>query len=292
MPRDLRFETAHTDTRYFVSIPYAELEDLSVRDRAVWGGARNLLELESPELAAALVARIGEIRDRAPGERGAAIAEQLRRDLSLVGVRERLAEVDRATGVVRFAAWAALALVFGILPLAVYLPDAMRTPPTALVLFLVLAYAVLIRFGLRAERAVSSRGRDWGRLFPMIASPITSLHLAAEIGRYALVDFDRAVVAVALLDGEGREAVLRREVQRCEIAATITGEDAQVYWSARLETLHALAREVGLDPGRLSGAPESIPVGEKYCPLCDAGYRGSAERCADCGVPLRVREPA
>ena len=291
VPRDPRYETDHTDPRFYRRISYEELTELSLVGRSIECRGETVIEFEAPVLAADAYQRLVRLRNLEEDARDAEVRAEVERSLSWDLALARRDEVNRATGALRFAAWVALSLLFGLLPLYAFGRGSAVVSGMALGCLLFIAYSAILVLGLRAERSLSSGPRDWGKLLPMLLSPVTALHAGAEIGRHAFLGFDIAVVGAVLLPEGVRETFLRREIRRCELAALETGPDANVYWESRVDALEKIAVMLGLRAEHLESGPSDVAVGSAYCPLCETEYRSGVAYCADCRVPLRIKGP-
>ena len=197
-----------------------------------------------------------------------------------------------------------LAIVFGVLPVIVYLgppdPGAVATA----VLAAAATWAAIVGVAVRALRRSGLRGTaTLSAIAPALFFPPAAAHALSFLRRDAFRPFPPLAVAAVLLSAADFRRLVRRELRGLDDEALAgppvdlpavpqDGPHAgpQAARAALLELVAAAG--IDLDDGLIGDASQSGDAAF-VCPLCESGYRAGFTTCADCDVALvRFAPPA
>jgi hypothetical protein len=178
-----------------------------------------------------------------------------------------------------------LAIVFGALPVIVYL----RPPDPGPVVIAVTAAAVLwiaiVAVAVRAlRRAGLSAAATLSAIAPALFFPPAAAHALSFLRRDAYRAFPPLAVAAVLLPAPDFRRRVRRELRRLD--------DEAVGAPAARAALLGLVAVAGIDLDEGLAAPASHGDAALVCPICEAGYRAGFTTCADCDIELVQFAPA
>lgn len=141
----------------------------------------------------------------------------------------------------------------------------------------------------------AARGERWLHLLLSLLAPTVAVRGNDKVGRFLLADMHPVVVAVALLRGDRRQAVvgaMLRDLRQPRLPTLPDETSAAIdqAFRARVATVATgVAAAAGVDVDAAFTAPGRTPL---YCRRCQTGYtKGTV--CLDCGgVPLTTRDIA
>lgn len=199
-------------------------------------------------------------------------------------VRELRTRIRPWLGAVQVTSSTMTALIFTVLPLALYAPELKIDLARLLVTLGALDVATVVLGGVALARAKIDSEEIVSTLLMLLLLPVQAMRAPAHLSRQAFLRFDQISLARVLLTQPELATVCRRESHRMAFSAVRT--------PALVPSFAALADAWRRAVSTAAPTPlRATADAAKYCPICIAQYQAHAPRCSDCGVPLVELEP-
>jgi hypothetical protein len=182
-------------------------------------------------------------------------------------------------------------LLFIIIPIYIYTELRFYLNPLGLLIPLIISYLATVTLAIIKRKDIIGLDKNKARLSTIltILSPITSLHIATELTKNTLSEFEYLALAAVLLPADEFYFLIRREIL---LTATAKLEhdklEWQEYWEQREQKSRTILAQKGMNVQELFSTPVKKDCNaDKYCPLCLSEYKIVAKQCSTCGIPLK-----
>lgn len=280
----------HRDDLHFV--PYSDLHTVQADGKTIRINGAFTIKAPSPIFSRSLAGRVQKLREAEPQEREG-IQRKAIEEMTDMGKLEAMRE-EYATYLRPFSLLCSVLFlcVFIIVPSVIYLGLEINLLP--LLFFVVPAYFLVVAMSyLFYRRFYPSSGEEMiYLLLSVFLLPVSALHVISRLTRQMYSSFDFIAVASLLISKDALRDLMRKELQRIHHAKQGDfSPDLREYWLAREDVVHRLMKRSGFSPEEMWREPaRKDRFAERYCPLCDAEYRGGFEICAECSVNLKEYE--
>ena len=276
------------DPDRFAFFPYDVIGELVVEDGTLTLVDGFTMKLRAPVVAHVVKTRLERLCSADSADRTARVHEVWSDSWSLDRLRARLSEHGRIRKLLRGGSIGFFALLFGLLPLALYTAVGDVIPVNWILIVCAGVYAALVTNVLLNRRQLQARGSGLTSIIAAVLSPVTVAHIATHLDKERLVACDPAALSARFLKGEMLLRFFRRElgVNRAQIRM-YPDHGLTSYWKARAAALGALAQEKGLSQEAIwNSVQRTDPTAKAFCIICDTEYQNASVRCNECDVEL------
>ncbi len=280
--------------RYF---PFAAVKNVTVTGKAIRIDGAPFLKTGSPYLAENLAAQLRRLAGLPQGKRTAALKELLTASLDVEAIRQRLAEFNRQSSMLRLIANVLFFYLFAAAPYSIWRFGLANVWLRLVIGLLALTTTLAVLFYRGHRRLYTDAGDDRITHFCMILlSPATSIRAHDALARPLLETFHPIAVACVLLEPERFREFARRivlEIRHPCLPVCPTDEPGPRAVEGEARTALQAAVEKFLEQQKIDIADlirPPVPTDEacrSFCPRCNAQFTTTAGECADCGgLPL------
>ncbi len=283
-------KNSHSNPERPVFVKYEEIDSVKAEHCTVKINGRSFFRAPTKRSAAHMAETVTGLKSLPPAERQKGIASNMERAFDLTNLRKSKEEYKRLLTPVKLLSAVLFAYVFALLPLSLFTRLQNHVSLYALVINIVIVYAMTVLVSYSAYRKIHGSGSRGGYLFLLLLalSPMTALHAPSKLTEDLYHRFDYLAVSAVLLGIDEFKAVAEAELRRINYVLKQKGDEAlREYWALRERAIHGLLDGLSITPQSVMQKPAKRDgLALTYCPVCLTEFGKGPANCSDCGVEL------